>query len=248
MTETQPLISCICVTRGKPLFLERAIRCFVSQTYANKQLVILFEDDDPETAAFLKTLPPDPAFKIVEAQRSTLGQLRNMAIQAADGDFVCQWDDDDWFHAARLEYLYAVSVASGRPGVVMMRWILFDATSGRGYTSHLRLWEGSILCRKNILPAEGYENKSIGEDTSLIKGLFDDDLLYPLTQAPHLYVYVYHGGNTWNAAHWAPIFAASTRLPEETNRELAGILDQRYDPVEGSLLLDRLLGIEILEE
>ena len=80
-----------------------------------------------------------------------------------------------------------------------------------------------------------------------MKGLFDEDLLYALIQAPHLYIYVYHGGNTWNAAHWAPIFAASTPLPEDTNREIAAILDQRYDPVDASLLLDRLVGIEILE-
>jgi glycosyltransferase involved in cell wall biosynthesis len=34
----------------------------------------------------------------------TLGSLRNLDIEMAQGEYVCQWDDDDWYHAGRIEY------------------------------------------------------------------------------------------------------------------------------------------------
>ena len=47
-----PLISCICITRNRPGYLSKAIVCFKQQTYPNKELVILYEEDDLLTAAF----------------------------------------------------------------------------------------------------------------------------------------------------------------------------------------------------
>jgi len=44
-----PVISCICVTRKKPALLERAVRCFLIQSYQQKELVIVYEDDDQVT-------------------------------------------------------------------------------------------------------------------------------------------------------------------------------------------------------
>ena len=54
MPTTLPLISCLCITHKKPEMLKRAIDCFESQTYRNKQMVIVFEDHDLLTAEFLK--------------------------------------------------------------------------------------------------------------------------------------------------------------------------------------------------
>ena len=53
-----PLISCLCVTRARVPLLKRAVACFHAQTYPQKELVLLYEHDDRETAAFIDTLDP----------------------------------------------------------------------------------------------------------------------------------------------------------------------------------------------
>lgn len=188
--------------------------------------------------------------KIVEVEKSDgirLGHLRNRAIQSAIGVYICQWDDDDWSHAGRLEYQFAVVEESGCPGCIMTSWIIFDATKNMGYISNSRLWEGSIFCRKDVLGQECYENKSIGEDTALIQDLYSRALLYPIRDVPHLYIYNYHGDNTWGHAHWQLIFKSSTLLDEATNQEIERIMAQKYDPLEASILLDTLLKIDIFD-
>ena len=42
-----------------------------------------------------------------EPQGQTLGELRNASVEAARGDIVCQWDDDDRYHPRRLELQFA---------------------------------------------------------------------------------------------------------------------------------------------
>ncbi|KAB2835022.1 MAG: hypothetical protein F9K51_00895, partial [Candidatus Dadabacteria bacterium] len=56
LTSSSPLISCLCITRGRTKLLGRAVQSFRDQTYPNKELVLLYESGDAETAEYLKTL------------------------------------------------------------------------------------------------------------------------------------------------------------------------------------------------
>src|SRR5688572_3738294 len=77
-----PLISCVCVTRNRPNLLQNVIACFLSQTYPNKELVIVYEDDDVATKVFLKQqrMPEISIFEVASASKLTLGALRNFSI------------------------------------------------------------------------------------------------------------------------------------------------------------------------
>lgn len=250
MSEEYPLISCICVTRGKPRMLERSIRCFREQTYPTKELIILFELDDDDTRQFVDTMSTHPDIRVFPVERHPevkLGQLRNLAIQKANGEYICQWDDDDWYHIGRLEYQYAVIAGSESAGCIIREWLVFDATTGKGYISNSRLWEGSVLCQKKELEKYGYENKSAGEDCAPIISLFKAEKLCPITDVHHLYIYIYHGKNTFHHPHWDLIFQASSLLPDPINTEIKKILAQEYTPSEGSFLLDKLFDNHIFE-
>jgi glycosyltransferase involved in cell wall biosynthesis len=249
MMQEYPLISCICVTRRKPVMLERAIRCFSAQTYPNKELVILYEDDDDETEFFISQLPPSDEIKVVTVPRSPgikLGQLRNISIQAASGAYICQWDDDDWYHISRLEYQYRQLTESSSPGSILMVWLIFDATTGRSYISNSRPWEGSVLCAKEILLNTKYENRSSGEDTAVVEALLSAGHLHAIARVPWLYIYVYHGSNTFDHDHWKRIFASSLLQPDAFNAEVGKIVTQDYDVVSASLMLNeqaRSMGV-----
>lgn len=246
MTNCLPVISCICVTRGKPDMLGRAIDCFNAQVYPHKELVIVYEDDDDATIAFLTTdtsILQHTDIRLVCLSvnpKLPLGELRNQGIQVATGEYICQWDDDDWYHANRLQEQYRIIKESRRDGSILAQWLVFDAVSKKGFISNKRLWEGSILCKKDTLLLKPYEQKAIGEDTPTIDYLDKMNLLQSVDHLPWLYIYVYHEKNTWDRAHWNYIFQCGTALRAQDDEAIAAILEGRYSPAAASGVLDEI--------
>ena len=237
-----PLISCLCVTRHKVPLLRRAIRCFQDQTYPNKELVIVYEDDDLPTAEFLGHIDDS---KIVQIEvpgspKRPLGELRNLSVEKCNGEYFCQWDDDDWSHNSRLEFQMSVIGKSRMPACALIHWLVFDATENQAYLSHRRPWEGSLLCKKSLLGKDiQYKVCAKGEDTSVIQELFSMHLIFPVIM-PKLYIYVYHGQNTWGYEHWRPILEAGRRLSAASSRLIGEILSGRYSGKKASELLDQI--------
>lgn len=246
MNNRYPMISCVCVTRKKPALLKRAISCFTAQSYSPKELIIVYEDDDTDTIFFINSLKlslrSDVRLVGVNAiPKTSLGELRNLGIGASQGDYICQWDDDDWYHSNRLMDQYNALEANDRVGAVMTQWLVFNTVDNKAYISNTRVWEGSILCRKDILQANPYVDKSIGEDTPTIEYLVSRDCLHLMSDVPTLYIYVYHGSNTWNYEHWNYIFKCSTELPYDDALVISDILNGKYTVQEGSLFLENIL-------
>ena len=247
-----PLISCICITRGNPRMLTRIIECFDAQTYAHKELVIVCEEDALQHKSFLhlEGLHKDNRQLIVvkKVPKLSLGELRNAGINAARGEFVCQWDDDDWYHVDRLTDQYNELSRSGLDGCIMTQWLILDTISKRAYISNARLWEGSILCRKTVLQEKVYEAKHIGEDTATIEYLASRGCLSFLKDQPLLYIYTYHGNNTWDQEHWNFIFKCGTALPQAASMHIDDIVNGKHTVQAGSLLLDEIFRHQYADE
>lgn len=245
MNSQPSLISCVCVTRKKPELLKRSIECFLAQTYSEKELIILYEDDDEATESCVgKGFPPESGirlFRVPAYPKMALGELRNVAIKIARGEYVCQWDDDDWYHVNRLEEQYNKLFSEGRHGCILTQWLVFDSVTTTAYISNVRMWEGSILCRKSVLQQKAYEDKPLGEDTATIEYLASRNSLFLLHEMPGLYIYVYHGNNSWNYEHWSKIFQCSTAMSVADSLTVAEILQGRYPMEEASFLLDILV-------
>ncbi len=238
----KPLISCLCVTRGRTPLLQRAIRSFRDQKYTHKELVIIYESDDSVTSEFLKGITDSNIYKIEAPAlpRHTLGELRNLAVSKSRGEYFCQWDDDDFSHNERLSFQMGILQQTGMPACVMIHWLVFDEVRGQAYVSNMRPWEGSIMCSKSLVGNEiKYEDEAKGEDTPLINKLFSKNLVFPIVM-PKLYIYVYHGGNVWTEQHWDKIFKASRKLSAESSQVIRDILDGKYTGDEASSLLDEL--------
>lgn len=91
MNETAlPLVSALCCTRERPEQLERALECFMAQTYPRRELVVVHRTDDPATREVLARYAHEPTIVSVlirpEEQRS-LGDLRNRSIEASRGEY-----------------------------------------------------------------------------------------------------------------------------------------------------------------
>jgi len=232
--ETKPLVSCLCVTRNDIALLERAIRCYNEQSYNNKELIILCEDNNDYLAEIQERYASEKDIVVVIVPASpkiTLGELRNRSILAASGKYICQWDDDDWYHPDRINSQYSFVIESGSSGCYLDQRILYDAWEKQLYMSNPCKFEGSVFMERALaLRTPMYSSKNTAEDTDFIYPLIDSGALKPL-HAPHLYVYTYHGNNAWHREHFEEIFRASRKI---INKNLVAELSLRNVPEIGS--------------
>src|SRR2546427_553950 len=90
---TTPLISCIMPTRGRPEFVRQAHRLWERQTWPERELVVIVDEDDPETLSLVDELADttwnQTPMRIVRVPAgTTLGDKRNAGVEAARGEYV----------------------------------------------------------------------------------------------------------------------------------------------------------------
>lgn len=212
----------MCVTRRRAPLLRRAVGCFLNQSWEPRELLVVYESDDDATRGVLAGLDDERvrAIEVPIEPKQTLGALRNLAVSESCGQYVTQWDDDDWYHPDRLAAQMRAIRESGKPGCVLSRWTCLDAETRRAYLAPHRAWEGSLLIERNAMVA--YPELPRGEDTVAIDVLADRQALH-LLDRPDLYVYTFHNRNTWDRKHFAGLMQMSTVIGW---REAQDIYDQ----------------------
>lgn len=237
---SNPLISCLCVTRNKVELISRAIDCFLAQTYPNKELIIIYEDNDNNIKNFLSKVTETTirCYEVSTNPKLSLGELRNLSLEYSLGEYFCQWDADDWYHNQRLEYQMKAILTMHKPICFLTYWIIFDTLTNKAYLSYKRLWEGSILCSKDIVIKDNikYPSEPRMEDNIFSKKIIKKNNVYPV-DLPHLYIYVYHGDNTWEYQHFQNNFNVGIQFSEEVNLLLKNILNGMYTIEQASKIL-----------
>jgi glycosyltransferase involved in cell wall biosynthesis len=218
----------MCNTRGRPGLLSRAIDCFMRQTYGPRELVIVYEADDVPTRDFLATQDSCMirAVEVPTTPKLQLGGLRNVALASSQGLYVAVWDDDDWHAPERLAAQIEAMNRCSKLGCVLQRLTLFDPVHEGAFVSHKRCWEGSLVARRDAIAP--YAELDRGEDTPVVVQLYKAGDLAML-DSPELYVYVYHGDNTWDRSHWDDfLLRRGKRLSPEASRQVMS--NMGYDP------------------
>ena len=224
-----PSVSCLMVTYDRLGLAKRAIRCFAAQTYPNRELVIV-TDGERRFRRCLERFVAETEVeqvRLVPADTSglSLGALRNLSLSAASGDVVCQWDDDDCFHSDRirvqLEHMRAEAGAAcfltdhfqfleEDRAMVWVDWTL-GGKSGRD-----QLLPGTMMMQKDArfrYPETGpYARR--GEDSVLLASLYDHVDVAALRGEGRLYLYTYHGRNTFDREHHRRLVMFSRSVAE----------------------------------
>lgn len=229
MTLSNPLISCICITDNRPDLLQKAINCFKSQNYQNKELVISYPQNDKVSKKVI-SYEQNAMLRILSIERvegSSLGEARNEAIRKSNGEYICTWDDDDWYHPSRISYQYnsIQNKGEGYQASILTRILLYDETKNETYYSFNYTWEGTILCRKTILLQNQYRHSNQGEDSHVIGFLRSRKQLLMLNQVPFLYIYIHHGKNTWNYERFEFFMANSHHLEGEEKEQVLNFMN-----------------------
>lgn len=215
---SEHLVSCLCITRNRVRMLRRAISCFLNQAYKTRELVVVYEADDPATHDYLATLdePAIRPFKVAASPKLSLGALRNLSLQISRGHYVAQWDDDDWHGPTRLAEQIEAIRQSGKQGCVLLRWVMYDTVTKTACLSARGAWEGSIVAESSAMPL--YPDLRKGEDTVAIRQMISETKLVGIDR-PQLYIYTYHGANTWERSHWEKNLLPFSRILTQQDQE-----------------------------
>lgn len=195
-----PLVSCLMLTRDRPDLARRAVRCFLAQTHAPRELVIVDSGEGRELEEWVAGLAAQGVrhFKF-PAGGTSLGELRNRSVALAGGEYVAQWDDDDLSDPLRLQVQLAALLALGADACLLERQLVWWPGERRLAVSCRRPWENSLLAARAALPR--FLPLDRGEDTPVVAELTGRGRV-ALLDAPWLFTYVRHGANTWSSPHW----------------------------------------------
>lgn len=240
-----PKISCLTVTLNRLIQLKQAVRCYCDQTYPNRELVIVTEGARryrQAIADYLQTLDrSDIRLVSLDGDSYTLGKVRNLALDAAAGELICQWDDDDLNHPERLRLQYEQMAREQAQACYLTDQLHFFARERELYWIDWRrggrstgVWElipGTLMMARDSrfrYPEAGPEARA-GEDTALLNALYGQVQIAKLQDAGHLYIYTYHGGNTYSYDHHRALI--SIAIPVTAPKEMALRASLRHYPL-----------------
>ena len=206
-------VTCVTISQAERLpLLAYAMQDFLSQTYANRDLLIVHDSDDAthltrqRMADSMSRTFKDP--KLIQVHQCPsgmpLGTLRNLASSLCRGTIICQWDDDDRYHPLRLELQLEALREQGAAFSFLSDQLHYFSTdkvlSWDDWNIDpypLNFIPGTLMGMRDEMPQ--YPNVSRGEDTSLcLSVIAQGKRIVRLRGCGWCYVYVFHGANVWS--------------------------------------------------
>jgi hypothetical protein len=207
-TETvTPLVTCIMPTFNRRRFVTQAVRNILRQDYPAIELVVVDDGAEP-VADLLESLPRTKYLRL--DRRQTIGHKRNLACEAASGQIIIQWDDDDWYGPHRVSRQVDEIVGGNADATGIGVNLLLDVRSMQIWSTRERqaadplfgpvesLAGGTTAVRKDIWrQVNGYPDLSNGEDVGFLARVADAGGRILAISNQGSYVYVRHGRNSW---------------------------------------------------
>lgn len=192
-------ISAILPTRGRSDYASQALRSFLAQTYANRELIILDDSDDP---SFPKWRPVNGVHYLRADERLSIPAKRNKCCEMASGEVICHWDSDDWSDPRRIQHQAELMQKTGMAVVGYHSMLFYSTTPPAAYlylgyprtpigTSLMYTREWWSKHRFRTKP----ENFNVGEDTCFGEEARDENQIMTW-EAGSLMVARIHPGNT----------------------------------------------------
>lgn len=195
-----PRVSCILPTADRLAFALEAIRCFDRQDFPSRELVVVDDGEDSRLASSVQGRTDVQYLRL--DRRYNLGEKRNLACQAARGEIIVHWDDDDWSSPARVGAL--VAELDREPGDIVGQeelyfldldtaaaWLFVCPPHNRGRW----LAGGSLAYRKALWQRHLFLDRHQGEDWNFLLRVLAEQKLRVLPRRD-LYVATIHARNT----------------------------------------------------
>lgn len=198
--DEQPQVSALMLTGKCPeryALARVAVQCFQDQTWENRELVIVNHGNESLANG-------DPRIREIRIDRPadmTLGDMRNLSLDLAQGEYILQWDDDDWHHPKRMQTMMDWR---DQGQVVALRWqVRLNLLSRSVFYNNCDGGQQMSILHRAIEPFR-YPRMNSREDTMFL-GQFSRKCV--IDNAPHeslgpmLYVRMFHAMNIWHEGH-----------------------------------------------
>jgi glycosyltransferase involved in cell wall biosynthesis len=121
------MVSVITPTRNRSRFLRQALRHFRSQDH--REIEWLISDDSTEDAAPLDTGGQQNIHYSRVSGKLPIGTKRNILIEQARGEFIVQFDDDDYYAPHYVSHMVAALEARRADLINLRGWFFYDLPS-----------------------------------------------------------------------------------------------------------------------
>lgn len=202
-----PLVSCLMPTCDRLSLAQRAVACFQKQTYPNKELVIVDDGADGRLGEWIASLH-DSRLRYTRSrgkEKKILGELRNLALENAQGEYIALWDDDDLSHPRRLALQMQMMFFVSADGCFLTSQVLYWPTRGQLADTSSRHWRNgwhnTMIFKKAIVAAEKFPNIKRRVDGILCRKMLPKTKVV-LCHARRLYLRTVHGANLWDEEHF----------------------------------------------
>ena len=197
----EPLVSCLCVTENRRAFIPWLLWNFDRQLWRRRELVIVDSSEPPLEPLERKDV------RVIHAPLGTsLGKKRNLALEAARGQMVAWFDDDDWQHPKRLSLLVPLLREAARRlgasfvGPSRSFFIDLRAAHCEPYLMHhYAIFNGAVFYTDMVRHARFPEDVLRTEDTRWLATLLRDRQGAALVgEHPSLFMWLSHEVNITN--------------------------------------------------
>lgn len=196
-------------TERRRLFVPQAIRLFRRQDYANKELLIV--DDGADS---IEDVVPhdDPQMRYIRLEPGrTLGMKRNFCVEAASGNLIMHWDDDDWVSSRRISYQVEALVRANAEICGVRQMIFYELATARTWLYEYPLGQRPWLAGNSLLYTREFWQRSPFPDIQVAS---DTRFVWNQTMERHVvvpdysfYVAMVHPDNTspknYHGSYWS---------------------------------------------
>ncbi len=157
-------------TYNRRRFVPLAIHYFLRQDYPNRELIVV--DDGTDRVDDL--MPDKPNVRYIRIdQKLSVGTKRNRAIEAARGELIAHWDDDDWSAPNRLRLQVDSLLTTGAGLCGLDKPVFYDPCQECVWQyrySGRRPWVagGTWLYRRALWEDRPFPEVNDGEDTRFV--------------------------------------------------------------------------------
>jgi predicted O-methyltransferase YrrM len=167
----RPLVSCVMPTYDRPALAAAAAQRFLRQEGVDAELIVV--DDGPCAAA--SHLPSDPRVRHLRLdRRESIGAKRNIGCEAAGGELLANWDDDDWYAPWRLAYQAQALAESGADVCGLTKLLCLEPAHARAWRyswpEHPPAWlhDATLVMSRDFWLSHPFPKTSWGIDAALL--------------------------------------------------------------------------------
>lgn len=158
-----PFISCLCLTYCRPHHVAEAVECFHRFTYKGQKQLVLVNTNPMQTFHY-----DHPEVKLVNCleRPESIGEARNLAVAAADGELLTTHDDDDIYLPWHLDNF----LIGFDPATHHWSWQdkMFSTEAFRIRQVKRGIFNTCAFTKHAWIKCGGYRGVNVGEDRDFI--------------------------------------------------------------------------------